>query len=436
MLLPRSEYNDFLYKISSLEEQKKNKKIRDITFQVTENCNLRCSYCYQINKKITTLSFDKAKIFIDDIFNQKNIPGSLFYKEDVSGIVINFIGGEPLLETKLIEEIIDYFEIKFLEDIEHEWLYHHIYNFSSNGTLYFSEAFQQLKKKYDTLIHIGITVDGCKDFHDSCRLFPDGSGSYDLAIAAALKELKDNGNNSTKITLSPDNISYTFEAVTNLISLGFRYININCCFEDIWDKQSAVLLFNQLVKLANWIKENDLYNEIYIALFKTSSYVKATEELLNTSQCGASTGNMIALAPNGNYYPCIRFMESSLGEEIQPIVIGNTKNGILKTEEQQKTFTQLSSIKRKEISDKECLECPIAYGCSWCIGYCYQYYQNFNKKTNFICDTHKMAALATKYLNKIMNDKDNFNKIILNYNMYQDLIDLNTFNKINIWKEE
>lgn len=436
MLLPHSEYNDFIYMISSPEEQKKNKKIRDITFQVTENCNLKCTYCYQINKKITTLSFDKAKIFIDDIFKQKNIPGSLFNEKEVSGIVINFIGGEPLLEIELIEKIIDYFELKFLEDIEHEWFYHHIYNFSSNGTLYFNEKFQQLKKKYNSLIHIGITVDGCKEFHDSCRLFPDGSGSYDLAISAALQELKENNNNSTKITLSPDNIKYTFEGVTNLISLGFRYININCCFENIWDKNSAIALFEQLIKLADWIKENNLYDQIYIALFRNNSYKNATEEILNSSQCGASNGNMIALAPNGNFYPCIRFMESSLGEEIKPLIIGDINNGILGTEEQQYNFSQLNSVKRKNISDKECLDCSIAYGCSWCIGYCYQYYQHFNKKTNFICDTHKMAALATKYLNKIMNDKYNFDKIILNYSMYEDLIDYNTFNKINQWEEE
>lgn len=61
-------------------------------------------------------------------------------------------------------------------------------------------------------------------------------------------------------------------------------------------------------------------------------------------------------------------------------------------------------------STKECLECPIGYGCSFCTGYNYQHFGEF-KRATYICDCHKAAALATKYLSKIMKDKENYDLI-------------------------
>ena len=38
---------------------------RTCTLQVTDRCNLACTYCYQINKKHHSMSFDVAKRYID-----------------------------------------------------------------------------------------------------------------------------------------------------------------------------------------------------------------------------------------------------------------------------------------------------------------------------------------------------------------------------------
>ncbi len=79
---------------------------------------------------------------------------------------------------------------------------------------------------------MGITVDGHKELHDSCRVFPDGSGSYDIAIAAA-HHYHDfwGGGMGSKVTLSPFNISYSAEALIHLIQEGYHDIYGNCVFE-------------------------------------------------------------------------------------------------------------------------------------------------------------------------------------------------------------
>ena len=64
-------------------------------------------------------------------------------------------------------------------------------------------------------------------------------------------------NISTKMTLSPQNISYTCEALKNLISLGYKIINLNCIFEEGWDYNHGTILYNQLTQFADWLFETD-----------------------------------------------------------------------------------------------------------------------------------------------------------------------------------
>lgn len=421
MLKPNFSYFDFL-RMNFPHLKKSKKQIRDLTFQVTEDCNLRCSYCYQINKSHNKMDFETAKKFIDYIFDNKDDPNFFYSESKVAGFVIEFIGGEPFLELDLIEQIIDYFENKFLQYPESDWLLCHTYNFSTNGTLYHTEKAQRFIKKYRDLIHLGVTVDGDKNFHDSCRLFPNGSGSYDLAIAASLQELYDYGYENTKITISPDNVKYIYDGVVNLISLGYKYININCCFEKVWDKENSLVLFKELIKLSDFIIKNNLYDNIYIAMLYPLNFCPPTENVLKQNWCGVGEGGMSILDYKGDIYPCLRFMPSSLGDSVKPILIGDLENGILGTEEYRENKKVLNSCTRESLSNKKCLECPISFGCSWCLGYSYQETGGFKEKTNNICYTYKLSALASKYLCKQVNDITNYEKIKINYNMYKDLL--------------
>ena len=75
-----------------------NKNIKYITFNVTDDCNLACKYCYfthKTNKNV--MSFEVASKAIDSI-----LCNSDFLIHD--GVVWDFIGGEPTLELDLIEK--------------------------------------------------------------------------------------------------------------------------------------------------------------------------------------------------------------------------------------------------------------------------------------------------------------------------------------------
>ena len=83
--------------------------------------------------------------------------------------------------------------------------------------------------------------------HDACRVFPDGTGSYDLAIKAAKHYRKYyDAILSSKMTLSPDNINFVFPALVNLWENDYNFIYCNCVYEKGWTIEHARVLYNEL----------------------------------------------------------------------------------------------------------------------------------------------------------------------------------------------
>ena len=104
------ETEDFGDSLIRYYPDEQHKLARTITFQVTDDCNLCCSYCYQINKGHHKMPFEVAKKLVDKLLdNEKNSINNYIKFDKTIGVILDFIGGEPLLEIDLIDQIIDYF---------------------------------------------------------------------------------------------------------------------------------------------------------------------------------------------------------------------------------------------------------------------------------------------------------------------------------------
>lgn len=363
---------------------------------MTEACNLNCTYCYQGHKTTNKMTFDTAKKFVDMVIDNRLDEKSIWYQEKVEALLFDFIGGEPLLEIKLIRQIIDYIESRLIVLEDCPWTMHHMYSMSSNGTLYFDPEVQDLIQEYREFLSIGITVDGNKELHDKCRLFYNGEGSYNLAIAAALQENRTTGASQTKLTYSPENISYVADGVINLLNLGFDVIHGNPVFENVWEDKHAYLYYLELKKIANHIIEKEIEPRIYISMLDPEKmHEYRCEEDLNKNYCGVGEkGMMASIDYTGNIYPCIRFMPSSLGDEVQPFIVGHIDTGI---DFEGDNFKSACRLTVKSMSPEECLNCSIASGCGWCSAYCYQT-GNLNCRSTYHCLMHVAEAAAAKYL--------------------------------------
>ena len=382
--------------------------VKTVTFQVTENCNLCCSYCYQTNKSKERMSFETAKEFIDLLIKESYNEKSSFHISKAAGIIIEFIGGEPLLEIKLIDQIYDYFKYRLIQE-NHPWAIYHRVSMISNGVKYFEPEVQKFLQKNPNTINFSITLDGNKALHDSCRLFPDGTGSYDMAVKACKYHMEHHDNIMyTKMTLAPENIIYAYDAILNLIDLGYIYIHSNCVYENVWDKEiHPKILYEQMKKIVDYLFDNSLENKIMISLFKEDHFATCTDD---QNYCGSNC-SMLALDNKGEIYPCVRFMKSSLGNDIVPYSIGSIDKGIGTEGAYKDRFEELYSITRTSQSKDKCINCPIATGCGWCTAYNYQVTGSVNKRLMSICEMHQARALGNVYYWNKLYIHNNVNKV-------------------------
>jgi len=140
-----------------------------LALSVTEDCNLRCRYCYACGgEKKAAMSWEKAKRAID------------VTAECFPSFKIQFTGGEPLLNLDLIEKAVDYLdEIGLQAPCQVQ----------TNATLISSDVAARLKS---LKIGIGVSLDGPPQVNDALRPFSDGRGSTGPALRG-IAALRDEG---------------------------------------------------------------------------------------------------------------------------------------------------------------------------------------------------------------------------------------------------
>ena len=384
------EYGDSLNRYFYEEN---NKFTRNITFQITDDCNLCCSYCYQHNKGHHKMPFEVAKKLIDKILTNDKSINSYVKSENAIGIALEFIGGEPFLEVDLIDKIIDYFIEKCII-LHHPWIDRFRVSICSNGVLYFTPKVQEFIKKHQTHLSFTISIDGNKTLHDACRVFPDGSGSYDLAIKAAKHYRKYyDAILSSKMTLSPDNINFVFPALVNLWENEYNFIYCNCIYEKGWTIEHAKTLYCELKKVADYLLNNHLERIKGTSILNLD--LSQQKNISDKNFCGGD-GNMLAVDYKGDLYPCLRYMESSIGQSQSPYIIGNVNDGI-GYNQQTKNMVAGLDVTYKSQSPQECIDCPVSSECGWCSALNYQEFGTINKRTTYTCLMHKARVLANYY---------------------------------------
>lgn len=379
-------------------ENKDISSCRNVTFVVTENCNYQCKYCFETCKSSKCMTFETAKKIVDLVFRLSVTDESSFINTNTKAVILEFIGGEPLLNIDVIEKTCDYFWHKALE-LHHRFAENFRISMISNGELYFDERVQRFIKKYKSRLSFGITIDGDKEMHDACRVRPDGSGTWEQANAAQMHYKKHFDNRlGTKVTIAPSNLEHLDRTIKYFIENGYTDINANPVFEEEWTVEQAKVYYKKLVAIADYIIDNNLQEKIYCSLFNKNHFRKIDEQDQHP-YCGG-TGDMCAFGTDGTAYPCIRYMNMSLNGSQPEIAVGNCDRGIYQTDEEKAILCDMAAVTRRSSNDDECYYCPIASGCGNCSAWCYQKYGTYNKRDKGICWMHRARCLANDYFFK------------------------------------
>lgn len=358
---------------------------KTITFIVTKDCQLACKYCYLVGKNSDErMSWIVAKQAVDYI---------LSHEEDFpeESVIWEFIGGEPFLEIELIDQICDYLKLEMFER-NHKWFDSYRFSISTNGVNYSDDRIQRFIEKNILHLSIGITIDGTQFKHDLNRVYKSsGKGTYIDVVRNIPLWLKQFPDESTKVTVSSEDIPYIKESVLHLYGLGIKEVNINPVFEKVWKEGDDIMFEQQLIELADAIIDQELYYDYICSFF--SELIGKPMDLENDNQNWCGAGVMLSVDASGLFYPCTRFAKFSLRTK-QPYIIGNIYDGIDKNK-----LRGFLALDRFTQSPRECLECEVASGCAWCQAENYDAADipTIYSRSTAICKMHKAQVRANNY---------------------------------------
>jgi uncharacterized protein len=354
-----------------------------VTFIVTKACQLHCKYCYLVGKNYNeVMSYETATKVIDYIVNSKD---NIF---NGNAIVLDFIGGEPLLEIDLISDICEYFITK-VSECKHRWSKNYRFRITTNGLLYSNPKVQNFISKYHKNIDISISIDGTQEKNDINRVFSDGSGSYQKIINSVRLWKEQFEKIGTKMVISHEDVNYVFESAKHLIELGITNLDMNTVVENVWQDGDDIIFENQLIKLADYVIDTDLYNGVNLYIFEECiGHPFDSNNIL--TPCGEKE---LSVDASGNFYTCLRFAKFSLRSKNER-TIGNIKSGINKNK-----LRPFLTANDYTISLSKCRWCEIATGCRWCPA---ENYDSSESGTIFqrslsVCKMHHARVRAKNY---------------------------------------
>lgn len=182
------------------------KRLERYVIHVTKNCNMQCKYCYEDDKKSGDSSWEETKVLLDSIL------------EVSQQFEVEFLGGEPLLNFSLIEQVVKYLDEK--ANVSSYYL-------TTNGTILTPEIVAFLQRHEN--VKVGISIDGTK-IMNCMRVMKgeDAKNSHDIVLAnyQTLRSLIDNNRIIAHMVIHPYNVGYLAEGVKYLYDQGFRFIDI------------------------------------------------------------------------------------------------------------------------------------------------------------------------------------------------------------------
>ena len=214
-----------------------SRKMKQLTMQVTQNCNLRCKYCiygggydHQRTHSSQTMPLETMKKCVDFL---------MAHSLEVPEVNCGFYGGEPLLEIEKIKACVDYVKENYKgKNVR--------YSLTTNGTLFDDSTIEFLDSNNFNVL---ISFDGPKELHDINRVYEDGSGSFD-DIMSNVEYIKENH------PVFYDKISFL-----SIVAPGVDYACVNDFFNANEVLESRNVMLNTVSQFS--AKEAPNYDDLY-----------------------------------------------------------------------------------------------------------------------------------------------------------------------------
>ncbi len=316
-----------------------------VTFILTYQCNLSCTYCFQDSVRKTSTPAAMGKAFVDDFL--RNYLDKLFPDTPKSRVRFILFGGEPLLPGNrgTIERILQYAEE------------HRIVVSTATNALMLPNMLDLIGPQKGKINNVQVTLDGEQIFHDATRVTSSGAPTFERTIRALRHVIESEAKAIVRVHLHADRLESTRGLVEYLDRekiLGHG--NVEIYFAPVHSFHAKDISRREL----------DIFTGLfeYVALrqqkppiqnFDFLEQIMDMKTLKNRAQpryCAVSTGSHYAVDPLGDIYECL---EEAGDREKR---IGRISGGEIES------FALREVYKGRYLTNMpECLKCPIALLC-------------------------------------------------------------------------
>lgn len=327
--------------------------MKSITVFVTEECNLRCSYCF-IEKEPREMSWETAKASVDFLIKNSG---------DNKEVTVCYFGGEPMLKWDLIKKTTLYAEQEAgkLGKVAR-------FSITTNGCV-LPDDFIDFTYKQRSNMGVLLSVDGDQEVHDRNRLTVGGTGSFHLlkrTLEELLKVDRWREGGTLRMTFTKSTTTELLRSLTYFYDLGIKNIACIAVEEESYNEEELDTLRTSLQEVAlYYINQYRMGSPRYFKLFDDAIKQSISEVTRFKKQrmikCGYGLGK-VAIAADGNLYPCHRM--ASYDKLAQVYCEGNIysrhnpKVNIIPFEINNRADGDFCSTK-----DGKCESCPIRLSC-------------------------------------------------------------------------
>ncbi|CDF58335.1 thioether cross-link-forming SCIFF peptide maturase [Thermobrachium celere] len=346
--------------------------IKAMCLNIAHDCNLKCKYCfasegdYKGERKLMSAEVGKKAIdfVIENAGPRRNVEIDLF-------------GGEPLMNFKVVKEIVEYARQR-----EKETGKNIRFTITTNATLLTDEIMDFIDENMGNVV---LSIDGRKEVNDNIRIRYDGTGTFDdilPKIKKMVEKRKDGKQYYVRGTFTRENLDF-YNDVMMLADEGFKEISIEpVVLEDKHPlslrEEDLETIYEQYDKLAEEIVRREKEGKGFKFYHFNIDVNGGPCVYKRISGCGAGY-EYVAVTPDGDIYPCHQFVGN------EDFKLGNVFTGIENNE-------LIKTFKNGHIYNKpKCMECWARFYCS---GGCQANNYSFNK------DIHIPYELGCKMMKK------------------------------------
>jgi uncharacterized protein len=293
--------------------------LQRVVLNITNQCNLACTYCYEYSADRIAQTAGKPKYMQAEIA-EASVEMLLQESGSRPNIHVTFFGGETLLNFPVMRTTVEYARRRATElrkQIE--------FSLTTNATLLNEEIIEFLS---DNRVGVTVSIDGDRELNDRQRVFHSGKGSYDVIVPNIKKLLKRHRTNSigARVTLTAgvSDVTRIFRHLTEEIGFdaaGFSPATANPDRLYSIGPQKMDNVLDQFASLAWEYRDYALQGKQHGFTNASDTIKELHTGISKAYACGAGVG-LLGVGTEGSISLCHRFVDSPVGK------MGHVKDGV------------------------------------------------------------------------------------------------------------